>query len=543
MKTVKLLIMLIFIYGTLNSSILTVPESSDFKRTSLYSEVMDFLDYMKKNSGKIKISTLCKTTEGRDIPLVIVSEEGISSPEQMKALNKRSILFMANIHAGEIEGKDASLMFLRDIVENKAGDILKDQVILIIPIFNADGNEKLGKNRMDEGPELAGVRHNGQYLDLNRDYIKLESPEVIALVGLFREWDPVLFVDLHTTNGSWHQEPVTYSTLSNPNSSQNLMDFMWKKMFPAVQKIMKTKFKTDSIPYGNFVDRAFPEKGWRNHAYEARFGTNYAGLRNRFTILDENYAHADFKTRVLSAYYFIRSISEFTSENIIEMETMVKKADIETISGYSSGNHVLSFKQEPGKLFDFTIKSYEFEKEKIKPEDRSKYPWWVKDFIVKKTERLKDYKVSYYAKALPDTTTPVPSAYIILPYHNEVISNLKKHGIIVEKIEEEFSGEFENFIISDIQYGKSLYQGHILLDIKGDYKKIEQNIPAGSYLVPMNQPLARLIAEMLEPGSGDSLLKWGFFNRELVKQWSRKPGEYPVLKMMKHKTDILSVIE
>ena len=543
MKTVNLLIVLIFLYGSLNSSILTVPESSEYKRTSLYSEVMDFLNYIKKSSGKIKIASLCKTTEGRDVPLVIVSNEGISSPEQMKALNKRAVLFMANIHAGEIEGKEASLMFLRDIAENKSGDILKDQVILVIPIFNADGNEKMGKNRRDNGPELAGVRHNGQFLDLNRDYIKLESPEVNALIGLFREWDPVLFVDLHTTNGSYHREPVTYSTLSNPNSNKKLMNFMWNKLFPAVQKIMKTRFRTDAIPYGNFVDRSAPEKGWRNHAYEARFGTNYAGLRNRFTILDENYSHADFKTRVLSAYYFVRSISEFTSKNIIEMGAMVKKADLETISGYSSGSHVLTYKREPGKLFDFTIKSYEFEKEKIKPEDRHKYPPWIKDFIIKKTDRLKDYKVSYFAKAIPDITTDLPSAYIILPYHNEVISNLQKHGIIVERIEEEFSGKFENFVISDIQYAKSLYQGHILLDIKGDYKKVTRKIPAGSYLVPMNQPLARLIAELLEPGSGDSLLKWGFFNREIVKQWTRRPGMYPVLKLFDDKINILSVRE
>ncbi len=543
MRIIKLLLLLIFTCGSLNPAILTIPESSDFKRTSLYSEVIDFLDHLKKSSKKIKLSTLCKTTEGRDVPLVILSEEGISSPEQMKALNRSAVLFVANIHAGEIEGKEAGLMFLRDVAENKTENILKDQVILFVPIFNADGNEKLGKNRRDNGPELAGVRHNGQYLDLNRDYIKLESPEVNALVGLFREWDPVLFVDLHTTNGSYHREPVTYTTLSNPNSDTKLMDFMWKKMFPAVQKIMKTKFKTDSIPYGNFVDRADPEKGWRNHAYEARFGTNYAGLRNRFTILDENYSHADFKTRVLSAYYFIRSISEFTAKNISEMETLIKDADIKTISDYSSGDHVLSYKQEPGMLFNFTIKSYEFEKEKIKQEDRSKYPWWVKDFIIKKTDRLKDYKVSYFAKAIPDNTTPVPSAYIILPYRKKIISTLKKHGIVVERIKEGFSGDFENFIISKIEYGKSLYQGHILLDIKGEYKKINREIPAGSYLIHMNQPLARLIAEMLEPESGDSFLKWGFFNREIVKQWSRIPGEYPVLRITDSKINILSIRE
>ena len=541
MKIIKLLTLVILISVNLNSGILTVPEKSNFKRTSLHHEVLDFLHVLKIQSGKIKLTTLCNTTEGKEVPLVIVSNEGISSPRQMRALNRSAILFVANIHAGEIEGKEASLMVLRDIAENKWEDILNDQVLLFVPIFNADGNDKLGKNRRDNGPELAGVRYNGQHLDLNRDYIKLESPEVNALVNLFKEWDPVLFVDLHTTNGSYHREPVTYTTLSNPNSHQDLMNFMWEKMFPEVSKTMKIKYKTDAIPYGNFVDRADPGKGWRNHAYEARFGTNYAGLRNRFTILDENYSHADYKTRVMSAYYFIRSIAEFTSKNIGQMDALIKKADLETMQNYSSGDHVLTYTAD--KLLEFTIKSFEFEKEKIKPEDRDKYPPWIKDFIIKKTDRLKDYKVSYFAKAKPDNSVSVPFGYFILPHHKKVIENLKKHGIIIEKIREEFSGEFENFIIKKIEYGKALYQGHILLTVKGEYEQVKIKLPKGSFYVPMKQPLARLISEILEPESKDSLLRWGFFNREIVMQWTGKPGKYPVFRYNENKENFLSVRE
>jgi len=384
MKIIRLFVFIIFISGVMIPDFLTVPEKSDFKRSSRYQEVIDFLNVLKIKSEKIKLATLCTSIEGREIPLVIVSNEGISSPKQLKSVKKPAVLILGNIHAGEVEGKEASLMVLRDIAENKGTDLLKGQVLLFVPIFNADGNEKLGTNRRDNGPELAGVRYNGQHLDLNRDYIKLESPEVNGLVTLFNEWDPVLFVDLHTTNGSYHREPVTYTTLSNPNSHQELMDFMWERMFPEVQRIMKSKYETDAIPYGNFVDRAQPEKGWRNHAYEARFGTNYAGLRNRFTILDENYSHADFKTRVLSAYYFIRSIVEFTSNHIGEMDALVRKADLDTMNNYSSGEHVLSYQSEPGKLSEFTIKSYEFEKEEM---SLTRSALWASEYP-KKTTRL-----------------------------------------------------------------------------------------------------------------------------------------------------------
>ncbi len=541
MKIIRLLALVILISVNLNPGILTVPEKSSFKRTSLHLEVLDFLHILEKKSGKIKLTTLCNTTEGKEVPLVIVSNEGISSPQQMRALNRSAILFVANIHAGEIEGKEASLLVLRDFAENKGADLLNDQVLLFVPIFNADGNDKLGRNRRDNGPELAGVRYNGQHLDLNRDYIKLESPEVNSLVKLFKEWDPVLFVDLHTTNGSYHREPVTYTTLSNPNSHQELINFMWEKMFPEVRKTMKIKYKTDAIPYGNFVNRADPGKGWRNHAYEARFGTNYAGLRNRFTILDENYSHADYKTRVISAYYFIRSIAEFTSKNIRKMDALIKKADLETMENYSSGDHVLTYTAD--KLLEFTIKSFEFEKEKIKPEDRDKYPPWIKDFIIKKTDRLKEYKVSYFAKAKPDYSVAVPNGYFILPHHKQVVENLKKHGIITEKIREDFSGKFENFIIKKIKYGKSLYQGHILLTVKGEYEQVKITLPKGSFYIPMKQPLARLISEILEPESKDSLLRWGFFNREIVMQWTGKPGRYPVFKYNGEKENFLSVRE
>ncbi len=541
MRIFKLLITLIFVSNIIFPNYLTVPEKTNFQKTSLYKDVMEFIYKMKKISPEIKLSTLGYSSEGKKIPLVIISKDKVSSPAHMRSLNMNSILIMANIHAGEVEGKDASLMVIRDIALGKTKGLLDNQVILFIPIFNVDGNDKLGNNRRDDGPELAGVRYNGQHLDLNRDYIKLESPEVNALVGLFNRWDPILFVDIHTTNGSFHREPVTYSTLSNPNSHRLLINYMWQKMFPEVKRILKKEYGTDSIPYGNFVDRANPSRGWRNHAYEARFGTNYIGLRNRFTILDENYSHADFKTRVMSAYYFIHSIIKFTSQKIKEMTEIVKKADIETARNYSSEKHTLTYSTE--KLFNFTIKSYEFIKEKINPEDRGKYPPWIKDFIVKKTDKFKDYKLPYFAMAKPEKTVDIPTGYFILPNHEKIIKNLKKHGIIIEKLDQDLFGNFENFMIEKIEYGKMLYQGHILLKVRGKYSPKNQTVPKGSVFISMNQPLARIVSELLEPESRDSLLTWGFFNRELLQQWTRKPGKYPVLRYTGKEENFISVQE
>ena len=509
--------------------IMTVAESSNYIKTSLYDDVMNFLYQVQKRSDLVKILPLATSSEGRLIPLVVLSREKVSRPADLQMVGKPAVLIMANIHAGEVEGKEASLMLIRDIALGKLSGLLDSQVLLFIPIFNADGNDKLGHNRRDLGPELAGVRPNGQNLDLNRDYLKLESPEVRALVDVFNSWDPVLVVDMHTTNGSYHQEPVTYSTLLNPNSAEKLRNFMWQKLFPPVARMLKSVYGFDSLPYGNFVDREFPEKGWTSDALEARYGSNYVGLRNRFSILNENYSYADFKTRVLSSKAFVTCILDFTAKNIQSMAALVRQIDLETASTFAQGEFVFEFKLE--KLFELTVKSYEFVKETIKPEDRAKYPPWVGDFIMKKTDTLKDYKLPYLSLAIPTRGLPQPAGYILTPFQSEALENLRRHGIRVERILEGFKAEAESFKITGVEIDKNIFQGHVLNTIKGNYEKVEVDIPAGSYYVSLEQPLARLIPVLLEPESVDSLAAWGFFNRIIVQQWSNQPGPYPVWRL------------
>jgi hypothetical protein len=528
-RAILLIIVILFSLLLPAQEILTVAESSNYTKTSLYEDVMNFLYQVQKKSDLVKILPLTTSSEGRLIPLVVLSKDKVSRPGDLRTTGKPAILIMANIHAGEVEGKEASLMLIRDIALGKLPGLLDSQVLLFIPIFNADGNDKLGHNRRDLGPELAGVRFNGQNLDLNRDYLKLESPEVQALVDVFNAWDPLLVVDMHTTNGSYHQEPVTYSTLLSPNSPEKLRNFMWQKFFPPVTRMLKSVYGYDSVPYGNFVDREFPEKGWENDSLEARFGSNYVGLRNRFSILDENYAYADFKTRVLSSRAFIVSILDFTAKNGKIMAELARQADLETIRGYAGADFVLEFKAE--RLFDLTVKSYEFVKETIKPEDRAKYPPWVGDFVMKKTDTLKDYRLPYLSLAVPRRGLKLPAGYVLLAQQPEALLNLKRHGIRVERILENFKAEAEIFKIGTVELDKNIFQGHVLNTIRGQYEKAEADIPAGSYYVSLEQPLARLVPVLLEPESTDSLAAWGFFNRLIIQQWSNRPGPYPVWRL------------
>ncbi len=506
----------------------TVAEATDYGRTSLYQEVVDFVNLVAKSSDMVAITPLAVSAEGRMIPLVVLSRERVRTPAELRATLKPAVLIMANIHSGEIEGKEACQMLIREVASGRLAHLLDHQVILVIPIFNADGNDKLGANRHDKGPELAGVRHNGQFLDLNRDYTKLESPEVRGLVRAFAAWDPLLFVDMHTTNGSYHREPVSYATSSSPNAAKPLWDYMWTDLFPAAAARLRKDAGWDSLPYGEFADGTDPAKGWLNDTVEARYGTNYFGLRNRLAILDENYSYADFKTRVLASYAFIDAVLEYTDTHIAEIAALTRRLDEETRAHYLEQTFVIGSTIE--RVGDVTVKSYEFAKESVSAEDRARYPW-LGEFRLKPTDVFKDYTIPYLALAAPQQTTALPAGYVVPPGNDEAVRDLQEHGIAVERLLAPCRVTAETFVIEKLEPAKTMFQGHYLLTIGGRYESGEVDVAAGSVFVDMRQPLARLIPVLLEPQSADSLAAWGLFSRAIVRQWSSAPGPYPVLRV------------
>jgi hypothetical protein len=507
----------------------TVVERTDYARTSAYQEVVDFVYAIQARSGLVTVTTLTTSPEGRMVPLVILAKDHVRSPYDLRRTGRSAVLIMANIHAGEVEGKEACQMLIRDVALGDLGTLLDSQVILVVPVFNTDGNEKLGRNRHDKGPELAGERANGQGLDLNRDYLKLDTPEVRALIAVWNEWDPLLFVDMHTTNGSYHREPVTYCTGSNPNNAPEIDEYMWKKLFPAVTATLRGVYGYDSVPYGNFADREHPEKGWESDTVEARYGNNYFTLRNRFSVLDENYSYADFKTRVLSSYAFVRSLLAYSATHLDEMTALARKVDRETAASFLEQPFATESRLDP--LLEITVKGFEHVKEPIPPEDKAKYPPWVGDFLIKPTDTPRDYTLPYLALATPTKTVPLPLGYVVPPANGEVVENLRAHGIGVERLLAPARVAAERFVVEKVELARALYQGRVAVTVSGRWDAVEQELPAGSHFVDMRQPLARLVPVLLEPTSVDSLAAWGFFNRVLARQWSSEPGTYPVLRV------------
>src|SRR5687767_3066454 len=321
----------------------TRAEISNYEETSTYADVTRVIDGLVATSPLVHTESFGKTEEGRELPLMVISDPKVATPAAARKLGRPLVFVQANIHAGEVEGKEAVLMLARRLVSGDLKLLTRQLVILIAPDYNADGNEKVSpQNRTAQNGPVAGVgtRENSKGFDLNRDYMKLDSSEARSLVGLFNKWDPHVIVDLHTTNGSYHANHLTYSPILNPNADARLIEFTRERMLaPIRQKMLKTH-NWRTYYYGNFapeegggresarVDPANPGNvSWRTFDHRPRFGNNYAGLRNRIAILSEAYSYLDFKGRVEVTEDFVEEIWRNAAANAKQIMTLTAQAD------------------------------------------------------------------------------------------------------------------------------------------------------------------------------------------------------------------------
>jgi hypothetical protein len=517
-------------FGIAQEKPLTVAEQSQFKATSRHADVMTFVRTLQGLSPYLRVETLATSEEGRNVPLLVIGKPLPALPFSLRNDRRGIIYIQANIHAGEVEGKEASLMLARDILLAPELPYLDKLILLIAPIFNADGNEQIRpENRRHQGgPEQGvGIRHNGQNLDLNRDSIKLESPELRGLVeNVLLRWDPLLLVDCHTTNGAYHQEVVTYSWGLNPNGDGAIVAYQRDRMMPEIEAILEKKYATPAVGYGGFRDTKAPEKGWETFEPQPRYVTNYIGLRNRLSILDENYVHADFRARVMGNYNFLRAILDYCSAHLEEIERLVSEADrkavLKGINPSDKETFFVEYDLLPLKN-PVTVHAYETE---VIPRGEGQRP------EVHPTDKVNVQTVPYYSDWTGKRGVRFPSAYVLGVPDSEILAKLQQHGLVVEKLDEAATLEVEVFRIKELKSAERAYQGHHLNQVKGEYAVETREFPAGTLIIPTAQPLGGLAAYLLEPESDDGLLVWNFFDRYIVPQWSRELQTYPVYKLL-----------
>ena len=288
----------------------TRAETTAYSQTSSYADVVAFLDELKKKNPPMRFEWIGRSPLGKEIPLVVVAKNPAITPLQARGEGKLVVYVQANIHAGEVEGKEASLMLLREIAQNPKHPYLDRMVLLVAPIYNIDGNDKWGplsRNRSSQdGPDPVGERANGQGLDLNRDCMKAESNEMRAILEhVYTKWDPEAVFDLHTTNGTRHGFVLTYSPPLNPTTDEGVLKYSRDTLLPKVRGQFRKQFSQELFDYGN-ASRQGGEPKWQTFEEYPRYVSNYAGIRNRISILSEAASFQPFRTRVEATLRFVK---------------------------------------------------------------------------------------------------------------------------------------------------------------------------------------------------------------------------------------------
>ena len=512
------------------SDMRTRAEITNYEETSSYADVTRVIDGLVATSPLVHTESFGKTEEGRDLPLIVISDPKVTTPAAARKLGRPLVFVQANIHAGEVEGKEAVLMLARRLVSGDLKPLTRQLVLLIAPDYNADGNEKVSvMNRTAQHGPVAGVgtRENSKGLDLNRDYMKLDSAEARSLVGLFNKWDPHVIVDLHTTNGSYHANHLTYSPILNPNADARLIEFTRERMLAPIRQTMLKTHNWRTYYYGNFA----PEDGggresarvdplnpgnvtWRTFDHRPRFGNNYAGLRNRIAILSEAYSYLDFKGRVEVTEDFVEEIWRSAAAHAKQIMTLTAQAD-RVFTGPANGPSTSLRAGKPVELgVDIQIQALP-EPVEIMVGDVEKVPnpRSGRDMLVMAPVAvpvlMKDYGVFTATRSLP-----MPKGWLIpaalASRYSVALDRLRAHGVRIEELAGDAQIAVERFSIAEMTKAPKPFQGHQETRLKGTFDKAQLTVQAGSLYIPANQPLARLAFYLLEPESDDGLVTWNF---------------------------------
>ncbi len=494
----------------------TRPERTDFRETSSYADVLGFLDSLQRATSDLRIGTLAISPEGRTVPYVLAARPLPVGPAEAHRTGRPIVYLQANIHGGEVEGKEAAQMLLRDLTQGHLRPLLDSIVLLVVPIYNADGNEHLGpgeRNRPGQnGPALVGQNTNGQGLNLNRDFVKLEAPETRGAVKLIEMWDPDLLVDLHTTNGSYHGYALTYAPGLNPNGNP-AADFARTRFLPAVRERVQRRHGLQTFSYGNFRNQD-PDSlmlGWETYDARPRFGTNWMGLRGRLAVLSEGYSNADFKSRIRATYNFVREVLSLAAEQRSEIKTLVLASN-----RWKPDSVAVRSELAPATLQTVVA-------EITKPAGDGDGGYARRH----RTGVYRGIRMPVYDRFQAARKEALPAAYLVPPRLRSVVDLLRLQGVSVDSLTRPWRARTQAFMINTLAVGE-LFEGHRTLQAEGRWSNQPRDtaVVAGWYLVHTEQPLGVLAAYLLEPASDDGVVAWNLLDRELQPRTT-----YPILRV------------
>ena len=562
----------------------TRAERTNYTETSTHADVIAFVDSLQARGAHLHVGVIGRTTEGRELPFIVASRPLVTTPLEAKRLGRPIVYIQGNIHAGEVEGKEALMAIVRDLVFDPKPNVLDSLVLVAVPIYNADGNEAFApqarQRGSQNGPEMVGQRPNAMGLDLNRDYIKAEAPETRASLAMFNAWDPDVFVDLHTTDGSYHGYALTYSPSLHPAAAIAGGTFggafARDSMLPLIRQRMRTRHHFEVFDYGNFSGDEGPAaqgeaRSWATYEHLARYGTSYYGLRGRISILSEAFSHDPFERRVKSTYAFVQEILSVSAQRARGILAQSRNSDAALAAGRVKGVPIRAeVTRHPLMLpvIEELLDTIPEAKGQIvaragrgggraggragaraggdptqagaaRGGGRGACQWPLSEPGVRcgfrRTGKFVTTRMPVKDRFEATLSVAPPVAYVVrksaMP--DSALLRLRLHGVVVEdaKLDGDLAGT-ESFIVDSIVRRAQPFQGHSEVRLEGTWRPGSPTLAGAEvYVVRTTQSLGVLAVELLEPQSDDGLVTWNCFDTQLTDAALGQP--FPVVRLTK----------
>jgi len=502
----------------------TVAEQSGWTRTGRYAEVESLCRaFPQRYPGKVRCDTFGTTPEGRPMLALVASADGTLTPAATAKKGRPVVLFQGGIHSGEIDGKDAGFWLLRDLLDGKAlPGVLKQVTAVFVPVFNVDGHERFGPNNRPNqvGPEEMGWRVTGQNLNLNRDYVKADAPEMVALLKLLHTWNPLFYVDLHVTDGAKFEHDVSVQ-LEPQKVGPETVRTLGAKLREELFTELEAKGHLPLPFYPSFRDNDDPASGVNYGVSPPRFSHQYWAAHRRYGVLVETHSWKPYAHRVATTRHVLEGLLRLTARDGQALLSAVKASDTEATSG--KVREVVLVWDNTEKHRPFAFRGYAYERT---PSELTTQPWIRYD-----DSKPQVWTIPYYEELRPVLTAALPAGgYLVPPAHaGWVAEKLATHGLRFQRLGQDVpSAPVEVFRATEAKFRPTSVEGHQLLSVKGQWRKEPRTLPAGTLYVPAAQTNVPLLAHLLEPLGPDSLLAWGFFNnhfeqKEYVEDYVLEP--------------------
>lgn len=495
---------------------LTRAERSGYSETSLHADVIDFIDdLIDLGDPRLHVGEFGSTPEGRSLPLLVLSEHGHFTPEAARESGLPIVLVVCGIHAGEVEGKEAALMLVRDILGGRHGDLLERMTLVVAPLFNADGNDRISSEnrRLDIahfsgqiGPDGVGTRVNAAGINLNRDYMRQDAAEMrLMQTRVCHPWNPHLSIDCHATNGSIHRFALTYDIPHTVESGRREpIEYMRERLLPAVTAAAKARDGLDTFYYGNFLrDEGGQGTGWITYTHHPRFGGNYRGLTNRLDLLLETYSYQPFEDRVRATYAFLRESLAFVATHGDEIVSLLDGC------------------VDPPEAIAVRYRLETFPDTEVEVLTREPYTLEGAPISV---------RVPYIGRFVGEHTVPRPLAYAVPA---DIAARIQGHGLAVEPPDPRVMLQVEVATVRRLvsSAGREILEANASSFLEADYRAERRQLPADWRLVYTAQPRGAIAVYLCEAGSDDGLLACGWIDEPA-------PGaEFPAWRVLAVESD------